>query len=313
VVLACALLPTPASGAIRWSRFDTARFPPLTDGARWAYYYRPTGELRVVDFATGRARTETIPERCGVDALGSGQLLITCRRTNGPKPDEVIVRDLKTGLERRPNLDRVPVITSSSFGGASFYAVGRRWIAGESTAYHEFQRFFLNVDTGDVGYRDPGPRSVLDLDRPGLATLMCAPFARRPDPDFTQDPYADRWLRFDYTPPYGLSGLPTKYPAPGWEVKRCGRPRPILICRKECDGGPQLGGGIVTWFQTGFGRNVTTFAYELAHRRLAKKNFIKFGYAATFSHAGRWLIYSDELPSEGFPRPWRIRVAKLPR
>jgi hypothetical protein len=192
--------------------------------------------LRVLDTATGRASSATIPSGCERGGqLGHGLIALNC--SDGGVDGKIKLLSVRSG-----NVVGVPVRSDSAHRdevwAAAFLDVGRYWVHGEidsggSNKPGPTADVYVNRMTGEVR-SFPRPDSAWkgrDLDSPDLPRL---PFVRCGVEDY-----------FAYDAPYVLdSGAPFGPIA----IHRCGVRKDIILdgCRVECSL-PNFVGGVVTW------------------------------------------------------------------
>ena len=181
------LTPAVASAASPRSLGVSAE-PVEADGSRFAAYRSGPAELTVIDDARGRTFTVAVEPRCQTgDMAPVGLMLLYCGRTETHDP-ELRVLDLRHGTTTL-----VPSGTGGSGGFdpsfESYDELGRRWLAGESSASGHRVRVYLDWHTGakrSFGEDGAGgsytPRDLDDEALPRIAP------ARPGGRDFDRDP-----------------------------------------------------------------------------------------------------------------------------
>jgi hypothetical protein len=325
VLAAAGLAPGAQAAPPPFRSLGAAYYPVQSDGARFAFYLTAPSDwenpvpVRVLDMLRHTSYDLALAPRCTPPVIGGGQILQSCPVQAGygdsRRPDQPVVVDLESRRVRRPDVSHVPPPAGTQ-PQVYFWGVGRRWLAGARSAYHSSQPIYLELATSRVVYGVPnGRHQAVDLDRHSLVRRLCHPLTRRLNRGYdasmqTSPLDADRWLSYGFEPPLGMTQQPD---FDGWALDRCGTRRSVTICRALCPSPPQLGGGIVTWYEVDRAGRWSIHAYEPARRRRWRWGpFRADGRARSVSHAGRWVFLTVGPPPDG-PLTDDVFVAHLPR
>jgi hypothetical protein len=248
-----------ATATHRWRSGQTSMVPVITDGASVAVWQPDASNTAVWFPRTGRLLQLRTPAGLLPVAIGGGQLLWSAPPSQEQPVSPVVLHDLATGEDHVPvGLDAVqPNAYCNDMSDSSSIAisrVGSQGIAGVCETGRGAVDFRLNWRTG--AYSVPWetrwtPRTIEDLDRPGLTRELCRPLTA---PVLDDDP---RRFMSDAGPilvPYDgrLAVTYDQWPlhpesvGRGLGLQRCGVARHVVLAR-----GPvaqaSLGAGRVSW------------------------------------------------------------------
>jgi hypothetical protein len=224
----------------------------VSDGRRWAGYEVADRTARLINTETGSVIAVRPRTRCmrkysayGLVALGGGRALWHCRI-----PDVSSLR-LYDMTRRRWIVPASPREPAGCDLTPEPIAVGRHWLSQTCNGNHIYATRYTNWRTGR-SYRDtygtPFPRtatSVADLDARGGQRRLCEPLRRSENPEAAGYSYSPQY--FDYLFD-GRRGIDAAEFEERLIVRACGGE--ILLSRPNPVGSVQLGGGIVSWFES---------------------------------------------------------------
>jgi hypothetical protein len=268
-----------------------ARSPAVTDGRAIAFSSGPA-TIRVLVRPGAVARDVDVSTTCGetaaqLSAVGAGQLLFGCG-----VPYRLDLASMETyeipGAARL--IEDYAVERGASFGGIG--AVGVAFAAG---GYHWPVDGALDWRTGEVVYEPREPTRVLDLDRPGLVTELCAPLERIPGEEETDT----RFWPLQYRAPFGIAFDDEKL-----VLRRCGSSKGLVLSRHAFEF--QLGSHLVTWSAwSPADKRDRLYVRPLACRRQMSWSVAPFSHIAPL---GRSVVISELIDSAD---RWRIREVRL--
>ena len=283
---------------------------PVATDSRYAAYAHDAANVRVLDTATGQARTVQNPLACSFRDVGGGQVMWSCRGAYSGRDDAHIL-ELSTNA-----MTHVPLRTGASTTSIAATEVGAFWITGRTSGNHySAVPFFQNWRDGRelfTSARD-SPSVVRNLDAPELVQRLCEPLTRSVRPGWVEDSYGEmgeKYEPYQYEPPYGLRS-PRRGGRARLILDRCGRGRGPILLSNRCRNPWQLLARRVTWSESN-----GVLAYDVRSRRTYRWRLDGIDRDADagsrITHTAHHVFVSirrrDNLP----PPQWRIYSAPWP-